>query len=104
MPIKTQAYITRSPESGIELQDIEYDHVAQGEVLVDIAAFSICASDLKAAAGKFHLNGPMVLGHEASGIGMSIFFKSHLFLLGLGHAPPSDALWFSRGDSGKAIQ
>ena len=53
------------------LEDIEYDHVGEGEILVEIAAFSVCASDIKAAAGKFHLNPPLVLGHEASGIGMS---------------------------------
>jgi len=69
MPIKTQAYVSHSPDSGIVLEDIEYDHVGEGEVLVEIAAFSVCASDLKAAAGKFHLSPPLVLGHEASGVG-----------------------------------
>jgi len=78
MPIKTQAYVSHSPESGIVLEDIEYDHVGEGEVLVEIAAFSLCASDLKAAAGKFHLSPPLVLGHEASGVGRSF---SHLILL-----------------------
>ncbi|GAB7338662.1 hypothetical protein MBLNU457_5393t1 [Dothideomycetes sp. NU457] len=68
MAIKTQAYVSHSPDSGIVLEDIEYDDVGEGEVLVEIVAFSVCASDIKAAAGMFHLSPPLVLGHEASGI------------------------------------
>ncbi|PNS18414.1 hypothetical protein CAC42_6231 [Sphaceloma murrayae] len=68
MPYTTQAYTVHEAGGPIELEDVTIEDVRPGEVLVETVAFSICATDLKAKAGKFLLKPAMILGHEASGI------------------------------------
>ncbi|KAK0721276.1 chaperonin 10-like protein [Apiosordaria backusii] len=64
----SEAYISLSETSPITLAQIKYGPIAPDEVVVKTAAVSICATDLKAAAGKFlDLKPPLILGHEASG-------------------------------------
>lgn len=67
MPITAESYIVHEPGGPITLEKIQYDHVGPDEILVENAAFSVCASDLKAAKGVFYMKPPMVLGHEAAG-------------------------------------
>ena len=65
----SQAYVVKEPGRPITLETVEYDAVGKNELLIENVAFSMCASDLKAAQGVFHLKPPMILGHEAAGIG-----------------------------------
>ncbi|KAG8628017.1 hypothetical protein KVT40_003890 [Elsinoe batatas] len=69
MAFQTQAYTVHEAGGPIRLEQVYIDDVKEGEVLVETVAFSVCATDAKAAAGKFLLKPPMILGHEASGIG-----------------------------------
>ncbi|TKX19774.1 S-(hydroxymethyl)glutathione dehydrogenase-like protein 2 [Elsinoe australis] len=68
MPFETEAYTVHEAGGPIRLEKVQIDDVRDGEVLIETVAFSVCATDLKAAAGKFLLKPPMILGHEASGI------------------------------------
>ncbi|PSK59189.1 hypothetical protein B9Z65_3513 [Elsinoe australis] len=68
MPFETEAYTVHEAGGSIRLEKVQIDDVRDGEVLIETVAFSVCATDLKAAAGKFLLKPPMILGHEASGI------------------------------------
>ncbi|KAF2219123.1 chaperonin 10-like protein [Elsinoe ampelina] len=78
MAFQTQAYTVYEAGRPIRLEQVFIDDVKEGEVLVETVAFSVCATDAKAAAGKFLLKPPMILGHEASGIVL--------------HAPPTSNL------------
>ncbi|KAK3313095.1 chaperonin 10-like protein [Apodospora peruviana] len=73
----SEAYVALSPTTPITLQSITYGPIAAGEIVLSTAAVSVCASDLKAAAGKFHgCSPPMILGHECAGtilgVGVSV--------------------------------
>lgn len=67
MSFSGQSYVVRSPGGPIRLETIHYDHIGDHEILVKTVAVSVCASDLKAAEGKFFMKPPMVLGHEGAG-------------------------------------
>lgn len=72
-----EAYVVKKPGGRIVLETVEYDAIGKSELLIENVAFSMCASDLKAAKGVFHLKPPMILGHESAGIGLR-FLKSVL--------------------------
>lgn len=67
MPTTTEAYVAR-PDTGIQLETVHYADLGPEELLVEIAAASVCHTDVKTAAGEFHIKPPLVLGHEASGV------------------------------------
>lgn len=52
----------------LNVQEIELDGPAEGEVLLRIAAAGLCHSDLSVINGDRPRPLPMVLGHEASGV------------------------------------
>lgn len=62
----TQAYVCRPP-SPPTLEAVTYPALGPHEVLVDILGASVCHSDVRAAAGAFHLPPPLILGHEGAG-------------------------------------
>ncbi|KAK0649723.1 chaperonin 10-like protein [Cercophora newfieldiana] len=66
-PVQTEAYIVTAPGSPITLSTITYTPIHPDEILVSVSAFSLCATDLKAAAGAFLTGPPMILGHECAG-------------------------------------
>ncbi|CAK3832868.1 hypothetical protein B0A55_02121 [Lecanosticta acicola] len=72
----TEAYVARA--SGISLEKVTYSPLAADEILVDIVSASVCHSDVKAAQGTFHLQLPLILGHEGAGyvkaIGSSVTY------------------------------
>ncbi|KAF2152330.1 GroES-like protein [Myriangium duriaei CBS 260.36] len=68
MPTQTEAYVSPSPAEPVQLRRIELVDPGEGEVLVEVVACSICATDIKAAEGHFLLAPPLILGHEGSGI------------------------------------
>lgn len=68
MSLASRAYVVRSPGGPITLESVHYDRTGDHEILVRNLAISVCASDIKAAQGKFFMKPPMILGHEAAGI------------------------------------
>ncbi|KAF2236755.1 GroES-like protein [Viridothelium virens] len=68
MAFSSEAYVAKEPGGPITLETIQYDGVGKNELVVETVAFSMCASDLKAAQGVFHLKPPIILGHESAGI------------------------------------
>ncbi|KAK5108286.1 hypothetical protein LTR62_008601 [Meristemomyces frigidus] len=67
----TEAWVAR-PNNKLNLESIHYSTLAPHEVLVDIVAASLCHTDIRTAAGTFHLSPPLILGHEASGYVRSV--------------------------------
>ncbi|KAK4501534.1 hypothetical protein PRZ48_007343 [Zasmidium cellare] len=67
-PFKTEAYIARSgATSHPALEPVTYNSLKPDEVLVSIAAVSICHTDIRAIHGDFRTELPMIPGHEGSG-------------------------------------
>lgn len=66
MSTETEAYVARPP-APLTLEKVTYAALDRHEVLVDIVAASICHTDIRAAAGKFFLSPPLIVGHEGSG-------------------------------------
>ena len=62
---KPQPYTNSRP---LSIEEIELDPPKRGEVLVQIKAAGLCASDLLAINGERAKPMPMVIGHEAAGI------------------------------------
>ena len=52
----------------VEILEVDLAPPRAGEVLVDIAACGVCASDLHVVDGHLPEPMPLVLGHEASGV------------------------------------
>lgn len=68
MSVTSQSYVVRSAGGPITLETVHYDHIGDREMLVEMVAVSVCASDVKAAEGHFFTQPPMILGHEGAGI------------------------------------
>jgi S-(hydroxymethyl)glutathione dehydrogenase/alcohol dehydrogenase len=58
----------RANNAPLEIEDLEIDDPAPGEVLVKTAASGICHSDLTVIEGGLPMPPPCVLGHEPAGI------------------------------------
>ena len=69
MAITTEAYVVHEGGGPIKFETVHYESIGDREILVETAAFSVCASDIKAAQGVFHAKPPMILGHESAGTG-----------------------------------
>ncbi|GAB7362192.1 hypothetical protein MBLNU230_g2218t1 [Neophaeotheca triangularis] len=65
---QTQAYVARPATTGTTLETVHLAAPGPHELLVDIAAASVCHTDVRAAQGTFHLGAPLILGHEGAGI------------------------------------
>ncbi len=63
-----KAAVMRANNAPLELEDIEIDDPAPGEVLVKVSASGICHSDLHVIEGGLPMPPPCVLGHEPAGI------------------------------------
>jgi len=50
------------------VEDVTVDSPGPGEVMVNIKACGVCASDAAALSGKMPLPPPLVLGHEGAGV------------------------------------
>ena len=62
---KPRPYANSCP---LSIEEIELDPPGRGEVLIQIKAAGLCASDLAAISGERAKPTPMVIGHEAAGI------------------------------------
>lgn len=70
MSTSTEAYVARP--HAMALEKVTYPALGPHELLVDIVAASICATDIHAAAGHFYLLPPLIVGHEGSGYVRSV--------------------------------
>ena len=69
MPFESTAYVVHEAGGPIQLEQVTYQDPGPTEIVVENVAFSMCASDVKAAEGKFFLKPPLIPGHESAGIG-----------------------------------
>jgi len=63
-----KAAVMRMQNAPLEIEDVEIDDPAVGEVLVKTAASGICHSDLHIITGDIPIPPPCILGHEPAGI------------------------------------
>ncbi len=63
-----KAAVMREVNAPLEIEELEMDAPAPGEVVVKTVASGICHSDLSLLEGKIPLEVPAVLGHEPAGI------------------------------------
>ena len=66
--MKTEAAVLWRPGEPVEILEIDVAPPRDGEVLVEVAACGVCASDLHVVDGDLPEPLPLVLGHEASGV------------------------------------
>jgi len=64
-PIETSKF---AEDNGIEFQEIKFTSPTGEEVLVEIAAASLCHTDVAIARGNMEESYPLVMGHEGAGI------------------------------------
>lgn len=68
--MKSAAVVNFSPEKGsVEIREIECPTIGDEDVLLEVANVGVCGSDLHqwTADHSWHVNYPVVLGHEFSG-------------------------------------
>ncbi|MCH8131552.1 MAG: Zn-dependent alcohol dehydrogenase [Myxococcales bacterium] len=63
-----KAAVMRANNAPLEIEDVQIDDPAAGEVLVKTSASGICHSDLTVIEGGLPVPPPCILGHEPSGI------------------------------------
>ncbi|HEX5468310.1 MAG TPA: Zn-dependent alcohol dehydrogenase [Gaiellaceae bacterium] len=66
--MKTQAAVLWEPGRPVEILEVDLASPKEGEVLVEIAACGLCATDLHVVDGELPEPLPLVLGHEAAGV------------------------------------
>ena len=72
MPIRMKAAVTHGVNQRMVVEEVELAEPRHGELLVQIMASGVCASDVNALDGKRNLVPfPAILGHEASGVVIS---------------------------------
>ena len=62
-----KAAVLREVNKPLEIEDVQVDQVGPREVLIRTGATGVCHSDLHFVEGKYRINMPAVLGHEAAG-------------------------------------
>jgi S-(hydroxymethyl)glutathione dehydrogenase/alcohol dehydrogenase len=62
-----KAAVLREVDRPLEVEEVEVDRLNPREVLIRTGASGVCHSDLHFVEGKYTIDMPAVLGHEASG-------------------------------------
>jgi len=62
--VTAKALVVPELHAPFQLVDVELESLQPNEVLVELAATSICATDPAVQHGKIPLSFPVVLGHE----------------------------------------
>lgn len=65
--VETRAVVCRAVGAPLQLQELQLSPPGPGEVLIDVVATGVCASDLHVVDGDLPRPLPMVCGHEAAG-------------------------------------
>ncbi|MFH1775111.1 MAG: Zn-dependent alcohol dehydrogenase [Chloroflexota bacterium] len=66
--MKMKAAVLYQPKSPLVVEEVELDGPREGELLVRMAAASLCHTDLGAIDADFPVPVPIVLGHEGAGV------------------------------------
>jgi S-(hydroxymethyl)glutathione dehydrogenase / alcohol dehydrogenase len=66
--VQTRAAVLWSVGEPVEIVEAELERPREGEVLVQMAACGVCATDLHVVDGELPEPLPLVLGHEAAGV------------------------------------
>lgn len=66
--MKINAAVSWEPNKPFSIEEIELSKPKATEVLIEVVATGVCATDAGAAAGHMGVPFPIVLGHEAAGI------------------------------------
>ncbi len=66
--MKSEAAVLWQPGEPVEIVEVDLAAPREGEVLIEMAACGVCASDLHVVDGDMPEPLPLVLGHEASGV------------------------------------
>ncbi len=62
-----KAAVLREVDRPLEIEEVQVDNPGPREVLIRTGATGVCHSDLHFVEGKYRINMPVVLGHEAAG-------------------------------------
>jgi S-(hydroxymethyl)glutathione dehydrogenase/alcohol dehydrogenase len=62
-----KAAVLREVNTPLQIEDVQLDSVGPREVLIRTGATGVCHSDLHFIEGKYRIDMPAVLGHEAAG-------------------------------------
>ena len=62
-----KAAVLREVNTPLEVEEVQLDNPGPREVLIRTGATGVCHSDLHFVEGKYRINMPVVLGHEAAG-------------------------------------
>jgi S-(hydroxymethyl)glutathione dehydrogenase/alcohol dehydrogenase len=62
-----KAAVLRAINTPLEIEEVQLDSVGPREVLIRTGATGVCHSDLHFVEGKYRIDMPVVLGHEAAG-------------------------------------
>ncbi|SNR50578.1 S-(hydroxymethyl)mycothiol dehydrogenase [Blastococcus mobilis] len=68
MPYEVKGVVARSKGAPVTVETIVVPDPASGEVVVDVQACGVCATDLHYREGNINDDFPFLLGHEAAGI------------------------------------
>ena len=66
--LKIRAAVNWESGGGFKLEELELSEPKVNEVLIEVVATGVCATDAGAAAGHLGVPFPIVLGHEAAGV------------------------------------
>ncbi|MGZ6908524.1 MAG: Zn-dependent alcohol dehydrogenase [Acidimicrobiia bacterium] len=67
-----RAAVLEAPNTPVMVSDVDLRGPKAGEVLVRVVACGVCHSDLSVVDGSFPAPVPVVLGHEAAGVGEEV--------------------------------
>src|SRR5688500_2949041 len=68
MGMNTRGLVFRGPDRPLEVERLQLDDPAPGEVLVRMVASGVCRSDLHVVDGEWERPSGVVLGHEGAAI------------------------------------
>jgi len=66
--MKIQAAVAHSAEAPFSIEECELQEPGVSELLVELRACGICATDLSVKSGKLPIELPALLGHEGAGV------------------------------------
>src|ERR671932_155620 len=68
MAYEVKGVVARSKGDPVTVETIVVPHPGEGEVVVDVQACGVCATDLHYREGSINDEFPFLLGHEAAGV------------------------------------
>ena len=76
MPSSVLAAVLRRVGDSLRVERLELADPGPGDVLVRLGAGGLCHTDLEVMRGAIAMPLPMVLGHEAAGVVVGVYYAS----------------------------